>query len=341
MSRFAIDDQEMDALYGLRYGAKALYFFLRGRMNYSTGEVGRKPMISRWTLREALFIEPKRGRAASDSGTPSEKEVRGYEQELAQAGLIEYRSIPNQKQLIFFLIMATKSELRSREVGQVSTELGQSYQGQEQTQAGQGFAGDVGQEVGQGDFAELGHTSGTGFSGNTETPSLTSSSRVSASVVRKSESEAPPKNNPQSVLPAVPVEVWQWKVKVLRSGFDPVQASSPKAQTQYVKWCADRVSQAEFDAALAWAIDSMEDGNRPSSPCYLVNIITQQRASLAAAKYGSAKAGAGARAESYKAANRAIGGLAARMAQEERARQERCIDPDGFEEGDSFGRTLQ
>ena len=181
MADIKITDAEFAALYGLPVLAQLLYFYLRRRMDFSTGMVGVVTGVSWWALREDLHVEHAQGRSRLDSGTPTEKVVRHAAAVLEEAGLVINKSQP--RQLFFHLPLAGVSA-RPKEVGQtcgtlsgqvLSTEVGQTKNGevwQTEKQAAQGESGEVGQvlstevgqtktgEVGQTKTGEVGHTSG-------------------------------------------------------------------------------------------------------------------------------------------------------------------------------------
>ncbi len=285
MSRFYLTDLEMEALYGLRPGAWCLYVVLRRRMNFNNGEVGRKPLLSRWALREALYVEGKRGRSASDSGTPSEQTVRGYEKELLNAGLIAYRSVPEQKQLIFFLPMAETNQSRIQEVQQVSCELQQTQPQQAQSQSPQGFADEIQQEVQHPETNELQQTSENGVTGKALNPFSIAFSSSSETLVKEKTPIDDEKNNVENEnqtislgnmakVPAVPELIGQWRLVAIQAGFSATQAGSGKAVAMYQQWIDMRVSQAEFAAAMLRAKTAV---GIPNAVVYLAAIVNQVR----------------------------------------------------------------
>jgi hypothetical protein len=99
------NDTEDDALQGLPYDAQILYLrALRRRMDYATGEVGRKHRVSWQGLSETLYVEPQQG--CADTGSPSRDRVKRAAKWLERAGLVIMRSIQAEKHLIFFLPLA-------------------------------------------------------------------------------------------------------------------------------------------------------------------------------------------------------------------------------------------
>jgi hypothetical protein len=112
LARFAINDDEMAAMAGLGYLARALYISLRARMDFATGLVGQRPKISRQAIAEDLYVEP--GQGVSDSGSPSVAAIRWALDKLRRAGLIEV--VPADRQLIFKLVLADAGQVRAKEV---------------------------------------------------------------------------------------------------------------------------------------------------------------------------------------------------------------------------------
>lgn len=276
MSRFYLTDREMEALAGLRHGAWALYVVLRRRMNFTSGEVGRKPLISRFALREALFVEPCRGRAAVDSGTPSEKAMRGFEAELERAGLIVYRSIAEQRQLIFFLPLAELAQSRSGEVGQVWEQLGQTQLGQRQSQINQGFEEELGQEVGQIKNSELGQSSGYGDTEKTLNHSVESSSLSLPVVVR------------EGVAADRAVEVAKL---LIAGGLSPARVNAARLRASDVVHLLGR-SDADWLAALATSKAAKPNQDVPIN--YLLKVLASVSASpLVAAERGKTRSAKG------------------------------------------------
>jgi hypothetical protein len=99
------NDAEDDALQGLPYDAQILYLRgLRRKMDYQTGEVGRKQRVSWQGLSELLYVEP--GQGCVDTGSPSRDRVKRASKWLERAGLVIMRSIQAEKHLIFFLPLA-------------------------------------------------------------------------------------------------------------------------------------------------------------------------------------------------------------------------------------------
>jgi hypothetical protein len=287
MKIFYISEFEQEALYGLRYGAYCLYQFLRSRMDFVSGEVGRKPMLSRFTLREAMFIEPKRGRAKADSGTPSEQAVRGFEEELKEAGLLEYRSIPSQKQLIFFLPLAVKAKNLPREVQQVSGELQQVSPQHGQTQAAQGFAGNQQQKVQQSQSGELQHTSGLIDKGLIDTPlnpSVAESVGLPPSVRENGHDSDFEEKDPALEASAISEKVLQIAKLAQHYGHTGIHCIALKASN-----AADAVQQplADWEAAFESVKRSKPDQCLPLS--YMLPKLADLRAkSLSSAKSESA-----------------------------------------------------
>ena len=99
--RFAVNDEEWQALRGLMYRRQMLYLSLRRRMDWHTRLVGVKPRISYQALAEDLYLEPGQGK---QGGSPTRNELRKDVAALEQAGLL--RTLPADRQLIFRLLLA-------------------------------------------------------------------------------------------------------------------------------------------------------------------------------------------------------------------------------------------
>lgn len=96
---------ELDRLAGLPHSARVLYLALRTLVNFNTGTVGVRPLISWQGLSEHLYVEPHPGMKA---GTFSQQQARRAAGWLVKAGLVEMRSNGKQWHLIFFLPMAQR-----------------------------------------------------------------------------------------------------------------------------------------------------------------------------------------------------------------------------------------
>ncbi|XZG71711.1 hypothetical protein ACTSKR_07605 [Chitinibacteraceae bacterium HSL-7] len=150
-------EQEMEALAGLPHSVAWLYVQLRWRMDYASGLVGAVRRISWRTLGHDLYVEPAQGRAAADSGAPSERALRCAVALLERVGLVVRQS--GDRQLIFALPMALVSA-RALEVGQERGGSGEDEAGRLQTSVTIGFVPDVGQQCAGGEGVEVGSLSG-------------------------------------------------------------------------------------------------------------------------------------------------------------------------------------
>lgn len=156
---------EWEALGGLPHMQRCLYLVLRWYMDRMTGRVGDTRGISLQGLGEELYVEPVRGRHASESGSPSKKAVRSALDGLERVGLI--RACGNGEVLVFFLPKARRASARQKHEGHMrGTDEGHNefrHDGYSQTQAGQrirGYEGhDEGHDEGHGLNGDEGHTS--------------------------------------------------------------------------------------------------------------------------------------------------------------------------------------
>lgn len=102
MASIKINENEMMALSGLPHLSIVLYMLgIRPRMDYSTGTVGVRPLISWQALRENIYVEPHPGIKHEYA---SMEAVRRAAVWLEKAGLIEMRS--HDRQLIFWCPLA-------------------------------------------------------------------------------------------------------------------------------------------------------------------------------------------------------------------------------------------
>lgn len=106
---------EKEALDGLPLMQRWLYMVLRWYMDRATGRVGEVRGISLQSLAEELYVEPVRGRHASECGSPSKKAIRSALDGLEKHGLI--RPCGNGEVLVFFLIKARRAVARSKDEG--------------------------------------------------------------------------------------------------------------------------------------------------------------------------------------------------------------------------------
>lgn len=97
MASIKLNQAEMDALSGLGHAAFRLYVAaIRPRMDYGTGEVGRRVGISWQALREWMYVEPRPGVRAV---THTESMVRRLAKQLVKHGLL--REIGDQFRIAF------------------------------------------------------------------------------------------------------------------------------------------------------------------------------------------------------------------------------------------------
>lgn len=97
MAAIKLNQAELDALSGLGHAAFRLYVAaIRPRMDYGTGEVGRRVGISWQALREWMYIEPRPGVRAV---THTESMVRRLAKQLVKHGLL--REIGDQFRIAF------------------------------------------------------------------------------------------------------------------------------------------------------------------------------------------------------------------------------------------------
>jgi hypothetical protein len=103
MTAFQLNDQEMSHLYGLPHLQQLLYIRgIRPYMDFATGIVGIKRKISYQSLKEEVYIEPRKGpKPPSISRDCVRRGIKG----LINAGVIANQSA--EKQLIFQCIHAT------------------------------------------------------------------------------------------------------------------------------------------------------------------------------------------------------------------------------------------
>lgn len=108
MPAFQINDEEWFYLRGLPYLAREVYFVLRRYMDYSTGITGIQRKVSLKAISEELYVEPHQG--LTDSGEPTERQIRRALDWLEKAGLIKRDKTFNKsnKQSVFKLILASR-----------------------------------------------------------------------------------------------------------------------------------------------------------------------------------------------------------------------------------------
>lgn len=176
----ALGAPEWDALGGLPFMQRCLYLVLRWYMDRHTGRVGDSRGISLQGLAEELYVEPVRGRHASECGSPTKKAVRSALDGLERAGLIQ--PCGNGEVLVFFLAKARRAVARPKDEGHMRGTQEGHDEGHGQTKAAQGFAADEGRDEGHGQNPDEGHTSST----RVNNPSKQPSSPASREAVDKS-----------------------------------------------------------------------------------------------------------------------------------------------------------
>jgi hypothetical protein len=102
MPSIKLCENELTALFGLPHLAIVLYMLgLRPRMDFATGTVGVRPLISWQALREATYVEPHPGIKHEYASAQAVRRAAGW---LEKVGLIRMRS--RDRQLVFFLPLA-------------------------------------------------------------------------------------------------------------------------------------------------------------------------------------------------------------------------------------------
>ena len=247
MASYRISDDEIQALYGLPYMAQALYMYLRRRMDFGSGYVGRRLMVSWWALREDLNVESAQGRRAESSGVPSEKAVRYASKCLERAGLL--RPVSEARRLVFFLPMAELAEVRPVEVGQTRGRPGAGEVGQSKHQQQSGFADEVGQTRGRPGAGEVGHTSGIRYPEEHRQSSRRAEYTASARVDG---------DDDLSGIDDPPTDPWQWLLVFNRRygcEYNPSSIHDRKGLwPMFRRWCESGVTLERLDAAVkrAW-----------------------------------------------------------------------------------------
>lgn len=165
----AFSAPEWEALGGLPFMQRCLYLVLRWYMDRHTGRVGDSRGISLQGLAEELYVEPVRGRHASECGSPTKKAVRSALDGLERAGLIQ--PCGNGEVLVFFLGKARRAVARPKDEGHMrGTQEGRD-EGHRQTKDLQGFGADEGHDEGHGQNPDEGHTSSTRVNNPSKQPS--------------------------------------------------------------------------------------------------------------------------------------------------------------------------
>lgn len=115
MPSIVFSDAEREALRGLPWLVRCLYFEIRSRMDFKSGFVGlaRGAGVSWQTFMEALYVEPHPG--LTGAGTPSKAKIRRASEWLEKAGLVEMRS--REKKLAFFCPLAMTDSCAEKKPG--------------------------------------------------------------------------------------------------------------------------------------------------------------------------------------------------------------------------------
>jgi hypothetical protein len=104
-----LSDEEINALHGEDYFLYVLYVHaIRRYMDYATGIVGIKRRISYQSLREELYVEPRRGVDRAKTGSPSKPKLQRALQTLQDRGILE--QIKNKDYLIFRCVFAKQDK---------------------------------------------------------------------------------------------------------------------------------------------------------------------------------------------------------------------------------------
>jgi hypothetical protein len=103
-----LSDEEMNVLHEQHHFYFKLYVHaLRRFMDYNTGIVGgKKRRISYQSIREEMYIVPRRGVSRSDTGSQTKSEIRRALKHLERIGLIEKISPKNDDHLVFKCCLA-------------------------------------------------------------------------------------------------------------------------------------------------------------------------------------------------------------------------------------------
>lgn len=141
MSRMgcAWNDDEDAALLGLPHLARVLYLQgLRRHMDFRTGIVGKRRGISYQSLREVAYIDPIPGSHTSTRPI-TQGMLRNVLEQLEKRGLLERRS--EDRQLIFFLPLASRDDSVSRRNNRGATEEQQRSNDRDKTPKNNGIGG--------------------------------------------------------------------------------------------------------------------------------------------------------------------------------------------------------
>jgi hypothetical protein len=111
-----VNKEELSALYGHDEFLFKLYFAgIRQYMDYKTGMVGIKRKISRQSLVETMYIEPRQGVYRSKQRSPSKKQIiRGIEALIRIGVLVK---VTAKRRLVFYLPLASKDKSVQNQLG--------------------------------------------------------------------------------------------------------------------------------------------------------------------------------------------------------------------------------
>lgn len=113
MPSIRLNEDELTALFGLPHLAIVLYLLgLRPRVDFRTGLIGIRPLISWQALREAVYVEPHPGTKHVYAKVNAVRRAAGW---LEKAGLIRMQS--HDRQLIFFLPLADRDQSVQKKAG--------------------------------------------------------------------------------------------------------------------------------------------------------------------------------------------------------------------------------
>lgn len=146
---------EWEALAGLPYMQRAIYWVLRWYMSVATRRVGDVRGISLQSLAEELYVDPAPGR--SESGAPTKKAVRSALLQLEKHGLIE--PCGNGEVLVFLLPKAGTAQAREKTKGHKRGTVSGHAIGHGETTQSQGFSPEMGHAMGHPKNPLKGHTS--------------------------------------------------------------------------------------------------------------------------------------------------------------------------------------
>jgi len=240
----AFSAPEWEALGGLPFMQRCLYLVLRWYMDRTTGRVGDARGISLQGLAEELYVEPVRGRHASECGSPSKKAVRSALDGLEKAGLIS--PCGNGEVLVFFLPKSRRASARQKDEGHMrGTDEGHSDGHGKNMPAGRANAGKLhvdnrheGHDEGHTKNPDEGHTSST----RVNHPSTQASAAAYAGAVD---------NSAVLVMPLLPEKVAEWiRLQERQRG---CRAKVIASAAQIAAWLALAVTGDELHEAYSLA----------------------------------------------------------------------------------------